>query len=70
MKNINKITKEILASNSKRFYLGSGVICYLKETKDEQGFKIKLEGSFRSGNSIEDTQKQLEKFWNTLDIDA
>jgi hypothetical protein len=56
-------------ASMKRFNLGAGVTCSLKETKDGQGFEIELKGSFRSGDSIEDTQKQIERFWKTLDID-
>jgi len=69
MKNLNEIANQILATKIKRFDLGSGTICSLKETKDGQGFEISLQGSFRSGNSLEETQKQLETFWKTFDID-
>ena len=69
MKNLEKIAEQVISAAVKRFDLGAGVVCSLKETKDGQGFEIELKGSFRSGNSIEDTQKEIEKFWKTLDID-
>jgi hypothetical protein len=54
---------------SKRFDLGPGVVCTLKETKDKQGFEINLSGSFRSGNDLEQTVKDIEDAWSKIDID-
>ena len=49
---------------------GSGVVMSIRSTKDEQGFEIKMVGSFRSGDSLEDTVKQIKDFWEKLDIDS
>jgi hypothetical protein len=62
-----KLIGTILASQ--KIELGSGVVCKLEETKDGQGFKIYISGTFRSGNSYEKTVNDLKKFWKTFDID-
>ena len=65
---------DILSSAIKsaaNYDLGSGgVVMSIKLTKDGQGFEIKIDGSFRSGDSLEDTVKQIKDFWNKLDIDS
>jgi hypothetical protein len=71
MKNINKIVDEIVKSAAnKRINLGPGIQMSIKDTKDKQGFEIKIEGSFRSGNGMEETIEEIKKFWEKLDIDA
>ena len=53
----------------KKVELGPGVLMIIKETQDGQGFSVKIEGTFRSGDNLEKTVQDIKKFWNTLDID-
>lgn len=71
MSKISKIASAIFEKEaaSKRFNLGPGVVCTLKTTKDKQGFEIELSGSFRSGNDIEQTAKDIQDAWDKIDID-
>jgi len=50
--------------------LGPGVVMNIEPTKDDMGFEIEISGSFRSGDSLEDTVRQIKNFWKKLDIDA
>jgi hypothetical protein len=70
MKNLNNIVNEIVTAAVKTVDLGPGVVCSIKTTKDEQGFEINIKGTFRSGDPLEETVKQLQDFWKKLDIDA
>jgi len=68
--NLDKIVDDIIKSASiKRINLGPGVQMSIKDTKDGQGFEIKIEGTFRSGNDMEKTIEEIQYFWNKLDID-
>ncbi|MDD5649305.1 MAG: hypothetical protein PHF86_02625 [Candidatus Nanoarchaeia archaeon] len=71
MSAITKIVADIIEKEAarKRFDLGSGVVCTLKETKDGMGFEINLQGFFRSGNDIERTAKDIQNAWEKIDID-
>jgi len=71
MSKIIKIASDIFEKEAanKRFNLGPGVVCTLKTTKDNQGFEINLSGSFRSGNDLEQTVKDIQDAWSKIDID-
>ena len=45
------------------------VVCTIKSTKDGQGFDVSIKGTFRSGDSIEDTITKLKQMWKKIDID-
>jgi hypothetical protein len=50
--------------------LGPGVEMKIRPTEDGQGFEILISGRFRSGENEQATIKQIQGFWETLDIDA
>jgi len=49
--------------------IGPDVECVLKEN-DEMSFSVEIKGVFRSGNGINETMKEIETAWKTIDIDA
>jgi hypothetical protein len=56
--------------------IGPSVTCTLREIPaddpdmESSGFEIKLSGSFRSGNGLNETMEEIIKAWKTIDIDA
>ena len=56
--------------------IGPSVTCTLREIPSENpdvessGFVIRISGSFRSGNGINETMEEIIKAWKTIDIDA
>lgn len=69
MFNIKKVANDIVTAAGKRFDLGPGVMGSIRETDDGQGFEIDIQGSFRSGNDIDKTIKDLQEAWKKIDID-
>jgi hypothetical protein len=65
---IEACDEEKLDKTAKKVELGPGVDMVITETPDKMGFRIKIEGSFQSGDSLEDTIKQIVEFWDKLDI--
>lgn len=61
---------KLIKKASSSINIGPSVTMRIKPTKDEQGFEIDIKGSFRSGDSLQDTITQIKKFWNILDVDA
>lgn len=56
--------------NSKIIHLGPCVEMRIKATEDGQGFEVSIKGRFRSDESESGIVERVQKFWETLDIDA
>jgi len=72
MVDTNKVIDEILKSSALRQGdLGPGVTIDLRDTKDGQGYEIKIEGNFRHGGvSKADVIKILQNVFKKIDIDV
>jgi len=64
-----RASEEKVSKKALIFNMGEGVVGEIKPTEDEQGFEIKIEGSFRSGNDMTTTIKQIQDLWKKIDID-
>jgi hypothetical protein len=64
-----EIANKMIDKKAKVEELGPGVNMTISETSDGIGFKIKIEGTFRSGNDLKTTVSDIKKFWESLDID-
>ena len=65
-----KIAENVVEGADRRnFLLAPGLEATIEATEDGIGFKLTVDGSFRSGDGIEDTIRKMQDAFKEISID-